>query len=120
MLGTQQQLLLANLTNQIIMNIFNKIVPWFIPTKDDQKNWYRQELADNPREVQILLKEFSEISREYSSLLGEFEARLTSDYELYNLYLKVKGLAQQTNFLWNRIETKQNREAEIKRIISEF
>lgn len=101
------------------MNIFNKIVPWFIPTKEDQKRWYREELSENPKEIARLLKEFQECSSVYNQKLGDFEAGLSMDnYELYKLYLEVKQLAQQTNFLWNRIEYKQSREQElIKRMV---
>lgn len=37
------------------MNIFNKVIPWFIPTKEDQKKWYRQELFESKqiREAQL-------------------------------------------------------------------
>lgn len=95
------------------MNIFNKMVPWFIPTKDDQRNWYKQELSENPKEVQRLTREFSETSREYTEKLGMLESRIAADYELYQLYLEVKQLAQKTNFVWNRIEIKQRRELDL-------
>ena len=95
------------------MNIFNKVVPWFIPTKDDQRKWYRQELLESPREVQRLTKEFSEKSREYAEKLGHLESMISRNCELHELYLEVKQLAQETNFLWNRIEAKQTREAKL-------
>lgn len=95
------------------MNIFNRLIPWFIPTKEDQKEWYKQELLENPKEVNRLIKEFSEISRIYNKKLGDFEADLTRHYDLYELYLEVKNLAQKTNFLWNRIEYKNSREKDL-------
>ena len=102
------------------MNIFNKIVPWFIPTKKDQRGWYTQELFENPKEVGRLIQEFQDISEKYNKKLGDFEARLTKDYDLYNLYLEVKSLAQQTNFTWNRIEYKQERENELRKRMSDL
>lgn len=102
------------------MNIFNKIIPWFIPTKEDQRSWYNQELFENPREVNRLIREFSEISREYNQKLGDFESVLSQNFELYNLYLEVKNLAQKTNFIWGRIEYKNKRSDELARRLSEL
>src|SRR5574343_984110 len=98
------------------MNIFNKVIPWFIPTKNDQKEWYKQELFENPKEVNRLIREFSDVSTEYNKKLGDFEADLASrDYELYCMYLDVKQLAQKTNFIWNRIEYKNERASELSK-----
>jgi len=91
------------------------MIPWFIPTKSDQKKWYTEELRDNPKEVARLTREFQEISERYNRKLGDFEAGLTENYDLYKLYLEVKSLAQQTNFIWNRIEYKQEREIELQK-----
>jgi uncharacterized membrane protein YgaE (UPF0421/DUF939 family) len=96
------------------------MVPWFIPTKDDQRKWYRDELNENPKEVQRLTREFSSLSREYAEKLGRLESRIAEDYETYQLYLEVKHLAQQTNFTWNRIETKQRREDELLKRMCEL
>ena len=97
------------------MNIFNRVIPWFIPTKKDQRKWYTQELFENPKEVARLTREFQEISERYNKKLGDFESALAGNYELYDLYLEVKSLAQQTNFTWNRIEYKQERETELRK-----
>jgi DNA repair ATPase RecN len=102
------------------MNIFNKIIPWFMPTKEDQKKWYSQELSDNPRELNRLVREFSDISQEYNKKLGDFESELSKKYELYEFYLEIKGLAQKTNFIWNRIEYKNRREEELKELIKKL
>jgi len=102
------------------MNIFNRVIPWFIPTKEDQNKWYKDELLENPKEVNRLVKEFSEISEIYNAKLGEFEARLTKDYELYELYLNVRALAQKTNFVWNRIEYKNKSEGDLKKMLSDL
>ena len=80
------------------MNIFNKIVPWFIPTKDDQRKWYRQDLEEIPREVQRLTCEFSELSREYAEKLGHLESEIAKDYKTYELYLEVKQLHRKLIF----------------------
>jgi hypothetical protein len=95
------------------MNIFNRIIPWFIPTKNDQEKWYKEELIDSPKEVNRLIKEFTQTSSEYNHKLGDFEAILSQDYQLYEKYLEVKSLAQQTNFIWNRIEYKNQREKDL-------
>lgn len=102
------------------MNIFNKMVPWFIPTKDDQRKWYRQELNENPREVQRLTREFSEVSREYAEKLGHLESIIAEDYKTYELYLEVKQLAQKSNFVWNRIEAKQRKENDLLKMMNEL
>lgn len=93
------------------------MIPWFIPTKDDQRKCYNEELRDTPKEVSRLIAEFSELSRIYNEKLGNFEARLSSNYELYELYLEVKNLAQKVNFIWNRIEYKQRRENELQEML---
>jgi hypothetical protein len=102
------------------MNIFNKIIPWFIPTKDDQRKWYKEELFENPKEVDRLIMEFSDLSREYNEKLGMFEAGLSRDFQLYELYLEVKNLAQKTNFIWNRIEYKNTRSFELQKRLAEM
>lgn len=91
------------------MNIFNRIVPWFIPTKDDQRKWYKDELLTIPKEEREILRDFMELSEQYNRALGDFEAELTKT-PLYEKYLHVKSMAQQTSFLWNRLEYKRERE----------
>lgn len=98
------------------MNIFNKIVPWFIPTKIDQKKWYTEEIGDIPKELNRLLVEFRETSEKYNKCLGDFEAGLAK-HPLYENYMEVKYLAQQTNFLWSRIEYKQERQKELEKAL---
>ncbi len=102
------------------MNIFNRIVPWFIPTKTDQVKWYREELLDNPKEVNNLTREFSEISKIYNERLGDFESVLAKDYQLYEAYIEVKSLAQQTNFLWNRIQQKIERSQKLQEMLRDL
>lgn len=98
------------------MNIFNKVVPWFIPTKKDQTRWYKEELLDTPKEVHRILKDFQKISSEYNIRLGDFESRLATT-PMYEEYLQIKRLAQETNFLWNHLEYKQEREKELQKIL---
>lgn len=95
------------------MNIFNRIVPWFIPTKDDQKKWYTEEISQIPKEQAELLSEFQKLSEDYNRSLGNFEAKLAYT-ELYEEYLKIRSLAQNVNFLWNRIGYKRERYEELK------
>ena len=101
------------------MNIFNKIMPWFIPTKEDQRSWYRDELRDNPKEVNRLLAEFQELSKEYNHRLGDFESELATT-DLYEKYLDVKVLAQKVNFIWNRIEYKTKREQDLQEMLRDL
>ena len=98
--------------------MFNKIIPWFIPTKSDQKRWYTEELSDNPREVSRLLAEFQSLSREYNKLIGDFESDLAKDYRFYEPYLQIRSMAQQLSFLWGRIEYKTQREKELKELLA--
>jgi hypothetical protein len=102
------------------MNIFNKMIPWFIPTKDDQRTWYRQEVLDSPKEIQGLTHEFEEISKEYHSKLGELESRISEDFKLYKLYTEVKQLAQKTSLTWDRIGIKQGRAEELTKRLMEL
>lgn len=102
------------------MNIFNRVIPWFIPTKDDQRGWYKQELLDSPKEKDRLIREFSELSKIYNEKLGDFEASLAGDYKMYNLYLEVKSLAQKVNFISNRVEYKSQREDELNKYLMEL
>ena len=101
------------------MNIFNKVIPWFIPTKEDQRKWYTEELKDNPIETQRLLMDFQDLSEKYNRELGDFEAELAHN-PIYERYLNIKVLAQQVNFLWNRIEYKNKRQVELKEMLSKL
>lgn len=102
------------------MGIFNKMMPWFIPTKSDQKGWYLDELKETPKETQRLLSEFMDVSKEYDARLGSFESKMVDNYEQYNEYLQLKSMAQQISFLWGRIEYKKDREQDLQRILRDL
>lgn len=101
------------------MSIFNKVIPWFIPTKDDQRRWYTEELSDTPRELGRLLREFQDLSEVYNRQLGDFEANL-SKHPLYEQYINLKILAQKVSFLWDRVEYKTKRENELRNLLKEL
>lgn len=100
------------------MGLFNRI-PWFIPTKEDQRKWYTEELRGNPRELSNLLQEFQDMSERYNRMLGDFEANLVKE-PYYEIYMDIKSMAQNLSFLWQRIEYKTKREGELKKMLSDL
>ena len=46
---------------------------------------------------------YAEKSREYEGRLSEFESNLSTDQ--YRMYMELRRVAQETQFIWQRIET---------------
>ena len=102
------------------MNIFQRMVPWWIPTKEDQRGWYTEELRSTPKDITNLLREFQDLSSKYNRRLEDFEADLTQNYNLYERYLSIKVMEQKLTFLWNRIEYKTIRKKELKEYLKDL
>jgi len=94
-------------------------IPWFIPTKSDQRKWYNEELSDTPREITRILRDFQDVNAQYSRELGDFEEMIAKT-ELFERYIRIKQLAQEASFLWQRLEYKQKRQEELKDYLKEL
>lgn len=97
------------------MSIFNKIIPWFIPSENFKRKIYQAEVRFRDKELAGLYNEFQELSKEYNHKIAFFEERIgdTRDPELYELYQDVKLLAYKTSILWDRIGAKNDRQIDL-------